>query len=134
MKHLIYSLSIVLILAVSACHKDSSTVIPAFKATATLPGKWYVVGNMISSGGPMYFVPANGKDYVVFNNDGTLSGTAFPNYAYYTVKDTASLNMTNADNVTYENYYYKISHDTLTLGPAGPLVCIEGCAVILVKD
>jgi hypothetical protein len=134
MKHLVYLLSIVSILATTACHKDNAAVVPDSKTTATLPGKWYVVGNMISSGGPMYFVPANGKDYVVFNNDGTLSGTAFPTFSYYTVKDTVSLNMTNADHVTYENYLYKISHDTLTLGLAGPINCIEGCAVVLVKD
>jgi len=134
MKHLVYLLSTVLILAISACHKDGATVMPASKTKATLPGKWKVIGNMISSGGPMYFVPENGKDYVTFNTDGTIGGTAFLDYKYFTVKDTVTIHMTSANKASYEDYYYVIKHDTLTLGPAGPIFCIEGCAVVLVKD
>jgi hypothetical protein len=134
MKHLAYLLSTALILAVAGCHKDSITVIPATKATATLPGKWKVIGNMLSSGGPMYFVAASGTDYVAFNTDGTLGGTAFSNYKYFTVKDTVTIHMASADKATYEDYYYAIKHDTLTLDLAGPNICIEGCAVVLVKE
>jgi hypothetical protein len=134
MKYLSYSLFFVVILLAMACHKDSVTVIPASKTTATLPGKWKVIGSMISSGGPMYFVAASGKDYVAFNTDGTLGGTAFFNYKYFTVKDTVTIHMTSADNAAYEDYYYAIKHDTLTLGLAGPTICIEGCAVVLVKE
>jgi hypothetical protein len=134
MKHLICLLSAVLILVVSACHKDSAVVIPASKTKATLPGTWKVIGSMISSGGPEYFVADNNKDYATFNADGTIGGTAFSGYKYFTVKDTVTIHMTSADQATYEDYYYTIKHDTLTMGPAGPSVCIEGCSVILVKE
>jgi hypothetical protein len=138
MKNLTHPLFFVVILLVAACVKEKAAVKPKVKvtatATATLPGKWKVVGNMISSGGPMYFVAASATDYVSFNTDGTLVGSAFPDYKLYTVKDTITLKMTSADESTYENYFYKIKHDTLTLGLAGPNICIEGCAVILVKE
>ena len=134
MKYLIYSLSILLFLAVSACHKDSSTVIPASKTKATLPGTWKVIGSMLSAGGPQYFVPDNNKDYATFNADGTIGGTAFSGYKYFTIKDTVTIHMTSADQSTYEDYYYAIKHDTLTLDLAGPNICIEGCAVVLVKE
>jgi len=136
MKNLTYPLFFVVILLTAACVKGTTNVKPRVNvtATATLPGKWKVVGNMISSGGPMYFVAASGTDYVSFNTDGTLVGSAFPDYKLYTIKDTVTLKMTSADETTYENYFYKIKHDTLTLGLAGPNICIEGCAVVLVKQ
>jgi len=137
MKNLTYLLFFVVILFAAACVKEKASVKPKVvnvTATATLPGKWKVVGNMISSGGPMYFVAASGTDYVSFNTDGTLVGSAFPDYKLYTIKDTVTLKMTSVDETTYENYFYKIKHDTLTLGLAGPNICIEGCAVVLVKQ
>jgi hypothetical protein len=123
------------ILGTSACKKEATlkTVdMPA--ANATLRGYWRVIGNMISSGGPMYFVPASGNDQALFNADGSMSGSAFPNFKLYTVKDSVTIKMTSADKATYENYIYKIKSDTLTLGLAGPIVCTEGCAVVLVKE
>ncbi len=134
MKHLVYLLSVVIILAISACHKDGATVIPAFKTKATLPGTWKVIGSMLSAGGPQYFVPDNNKDYATFNADGTIGGTAFSTFKYFTVKDTITIHMTSADKAIYEDYYYAIKHDTLTMGPAGPNICIEGCSVILLKE
>ncbi|MFI5160388.1 MAG: hypothetical protein ACHQHN_03885 [Sphingobacteriales bacterium] len=134
MKYRGYLAFFVIIFLSVACHKDSTIVKPTSKTQATLPGKWKVVGNMISSGGPMYFVAASGNDYATFNTDGTLSGTAFPNYKYFTVQDTVKIRMASADQATYEDYFYAIKHDTLTLGMAGPYICIEGCAVVLVKQ
>jgi hypothetical protein len=134
MKHLIYLLSFTIILLVFACHKDSIAVKSSVKTAATLPGKWKLIGTMLSAGGPQYFVPDNNKDYVTFNTDGTLEGTAFSGYKYFTVKDSITIHMTTADKASYEDYRYTIKYDTLKMGPAGPSVCIEGCSVILVKD
>lgn len=134
MKYRGYLLFFVIILLAVACHKDGATVIPASKTKATLPGTWKVIGSMLSAGGPQYFVPDNNKDYATFNADGTIGGTAFSGYKYFTVKDTVTIHMTSANKATYEDYYYAIKHDTLTMGPAGPNICIEGCSVILVKE
>lgn len=82
----------------------------------------------------MYFVPASGNDQVQFYTDGTMSGSAFPDFKRYTVKDTLTISMTSADKTTYENYFYKINGDTLKLGLAGPILCVEGCAVVLLKE
>lgn len=82
----------------------------------------------------MYFVPSTKNDHVQFNANGTMSGSAFPDFKLYTFKDSVTIKMTSADRTRYEDYIYKIKDDTLTLGLAGPTICIEGCAVELVKD
>jgi hypothetical protein len=130
MKYITITLSILVIFGLSACNKRG--VSPT--KNSTLPGKWKVIGNWISSGGPPYLAVASGKDYAEFNMDGTMDGTAFPDYKLYIVKDSVTINMTSTDKVKYENYVYKIKGDTLTLGPAGPIYCIEGCAVVLLKQ
>jgi len=135
MKYLACFLSALVILSTSACKKDGGTAnANALKANAILQGKWKVIGNMISSGGPMYFVPDNGNHYVEFNANGAMSGPAFPDFTHYAIKDSVTLNMTKTDKTTYENYYFTIKIDTLTLSPTGPLVCVEGCDVKLVKE
>lgn len=129
MKSLIIFLSFVVIAGISACKKNNLT-----PGNTTLPGNWKVIGNWISSGGPMYFVPSTKNDHVQFNTDGSMSGTAFPDFKLYAIKDSITVKMTSADRTKYEDYYYKIKGDTLTLGMAGPMICIEGCAVELVKE
>lgn len=135
MKYLAGFLSALVILSTSACKKDGGTSSAnVSKANAILQGKWKVIGNMISAGGPMYFVPDNGNDYIEFNTNGVMDGPAFPGFTYFAVKDSVTLYMTKTDKTTYENYYFTIKTDTLTLSPKGPLVCVEGCAVKLVKE
>jgi hypothetical protein len=130
MKYITITLSILTIFGLSGCNKSS--IRPT--KNSTFSGKWKVIGNMISSGGPMYFVAANGKNYAEFYTDGRIGGTAFPDYRLYTIKDSVTVNMTSADKAKYENYIYKIKGDTLTLGLAGPAYCIEGCAIVLLKQ
>jgi hypothetical protein len=137
MKSIAFFLSIFTILTIAACKKADLIAITkktSIVSNATLPGKWKVAGNWMSSGGPMYFVPATGDDHVQFNSDGTMTGSAFSDFKLYTVKDSVTIKMTSADQAKYENYFYKIKGDTLTLGMAGPIICIEGCAVTLVKE
>lgn len=89
---------------------------------------------MISAGGPLYFVPADGKDYVDFNANGIIDGSAFPDFKFYTIKDNVTINMPKLDKTTYENYQCNFKGDTLSMSPAGPVFCIEGCTIKLVKD
>ena len=132
MKYLTHLLFIAVILSASACNKNS--ISPRLKTDANLPGKWKVAGNMISSGGPMYFVPVDSKDYVNFNTDGSMDGSAFPGFIFYAIKDTLKISMAKANMVTHRDYYYKIKSDSLILSPVGPPFCIEGCAIVLVKE
>ncbi|HTE01492.1 MAG TPA: hypothetical protein VK668_19530 [Mucilaginibacter sp.] len=138
MKYLAYSLSIVIILLISACNKENLQGKTSLKAVpkikASLPGTWKVIGSMISSGGPLYFVPADGKDHASFNTDGALDGSAFPGYKFYTLKDSVTIKITKADKAIYQDYFYNIHGDTLSMSPAGPVFCIEGCVIKLVKE
>jgi len=138
MKRIIYILSIAVVLAVSACKKEAATQhkgVPIPVSNEHLAGTWKVIGNMISSGGPMYFVPTTGNYHVTFQTDGTMLGSEFPDFVTYTLKtDSSIVRMTKADNSTYQNYLTTISSDTLTMSPFGPSMCIEGCAIKLVKQ
>jgi len=137
MKPVNFILSALIVVSIAACKKGELTGLtkrPSAVINTSLPGKWKVSGNWLSSGGPMYFVPANGSDHVQFNADGTMDGSAFPQFKNYAFKDTITIRMTSANGATYEDYFYKIKGDTLTLGMAGPIICIEGCAVQLVKE
>jgi hypothetical protein len=142
MKYLAYSLSIAIILFVSACGKENLQgktnlkEIPntSPKENTSLTGKWKVVGNMISSGGPMYFVQASGKDHVDFNTDESMDGSAFPDFTFYTLTDSVTIKMTKGDKAVYQDYRYTINGDSLSMSPAGPTFCIEGCVIKLVKE
>jgi hypothetical protein len=138
MKYLAYTLSIAIVLFLSACDKENLQGKPSLKKVpkikATLTGTWKVIGNMISSGGPMYFVAADGKDHASFNANGALDGSAFPGYKFYTLKDSVTIKITKADKIIYQDYLYNIHGDTLSMSPAGPVFCIEGCVIKLVKE
>ena len=67
MKSLLTILSLAIIIQFSACKKDDT------EATTGLTGKWTMIGNYISAGGPQYYVPVNDfSSYVIFNTDGSL--------------------------------------------------------------
>jgi hypothetical protein len=129
MKYLITTLLVAIIIQISACKKNNDVKV----ADQNLTGKWQLSRNLLSSGGPTYWVKATNVDYALFNTNGTLGGTAFGDFKRYTVKDSVTLTLTNADKTQYENYRYRIKGDSLTMAPAGPVVCIEGCAVQFVK-
>lgn len=149
MKHIARLLPVLIILFLFACQKDGIKNTTRNKNTISttgtdtlidkngniaLTGKWKVVGNMISSGGPMYFVPATGNDNVEFNANGEMSGSEFAGFTSYTIKDTVTLHMLKADNTTYADYRCTIKGDSLSMSPAGPTYCIEGCVIKLVKE
>lgn len=102
---------------------------------ASLTGKWKYTGGMMSSGGPQYFVPATkSTDYLQLNTDGTMDWTTSTEYKKYTLKDSVTLVMTHADGSNYQNYYYHIKGDSLSIGPNGPVYCFEGCSFKFVKS
>jgi hypothetical protein len=130
MKTYILALALLITLFAGACKKDN------IATGTTLTGKWKVTGHFISAGGPMYYVPATVKedyDYATFNANGTVEGTTFKDYPTYKLKDSITITFTKADNTTYQNYRYKIQGDSLTMSPAGPIMCIEGCSIIFHK-
>jgi hypothetical protein len=129
MKRFTYLVTIAIIVAAGACKKGA--VDPAHP----LIGTWKVVANFISPGGPGSWinVPANSNNYAQFDAGGNIKGNVFTGYSTYAYKDSVTLTFTGA-NITAENYYYKISHDTLTLGPAGPIFCFEGCATRFIRE
>lgn len=94
-----------------------------------LVGKWRETAYYLSSGGPGYWTSVSTKDntYIQFNQSGALTGTYYPGSAHYEIKDSATVTI-HEQSGNYENYHYQIANGVLTLGPIGPIVCIEGCA------
>ena len=123
MKNLILILIIVAGMQLGACKKDNTG------ANKAVTGKWQLSRNLLSTGGPGFWQPAADNVYVQFNINGIITGNAFPGFITYMVKDTATLTMYNADKTSYEDYRYKVTADSLTMSPAGPTTCVEGCAM-----
>lgn len=98
-----------------------------------LEGKWKLTGSYISIGGPQEFRLAKGsKDYIEFKKNGEFEGDVFSEYVSYTIKDSITVQLMKRDK-TIQNYIYKIKEGELTMGPAGPIYCIEGCSTVFVK-
>lgn len=129
MKRFACLFTIAIMMVAHSCKKG--TVDPAHP----LIGKWKVTANFISIGGPGTWinVAKSTNNFVQFNADGSIKGNVFPQYSMYAYKDSVTLIFTGA-NVNAENYFYKISHDTLTMGPAGPIICIEGCGTRFIRE
>ncbi len=132
MKTLIAILLLAILIQFSACKKEGA----GLNIDPSLTGKWKVVGNFYSAGGPMsyYPLPANApQNFLQFNASSTIGGDLFPEYVQYRVKDSVNIAFVKKDQTTIQYYYYHVRHDTLTMAPNGPSFCIEGCAVVLVK-
>ncbi|MDB5024733.1 MAG: hypothetical protein JWP78_2488 [Mucilaginibacter sp.] len=128
MKYFAYFLPIAIILFAAACGKEN------IKGNSTLTGKWKLVESLMDPGnGSGKWMPVQTGTEVQFYANGTLSGTEFPSYVSYNIKDSVTLAFVQA-NKTIQNYRYKISHDTLSLSPAGPMRCIEACGVRFKKE
>lgn len=131
MKKLLPLFVITIMVLASACYKAGSGYGPN-NGKHALIGKWRVTANLIGIGGPGTWTNVPFKadyDYAQFKDNLTIGGTAFPDYLTYVFKDSVTVTMTKADRSSYENYRYTIKGDTLVMSPAGPLYCIEGCAV-----
>lgn len=133
MKNFVYFFSMVILIAIGSCQKGD--VIPEVK-DKKLTGKWVLVSRFISAGPPgqWYDVPANANNYVEFKADGNLTGNQFTDYATYAVKDSVTVILTKSNSNVIQNYSYKIDGNFLTLSPAGPIFCIEGCATKYIRQ
>ncbi|MBK0380578.1 hypothetical protein [Mucilaginibacter segetis] len=130
----IFTAMLITIAVMTSCQKDKLKTTGVSVNNTSLTGRWRVTGQMISSGGPMYWVPAtNNNEFLQLMENGAMTWTSTPDYTMYMLKDSTTLTMTNAANTKYENYIYKIKGDTLSLGAAGPVICIEGCSIQFVK-
>ena len=124
MKTLSFTLLLFLGLFLITCKKDSSG-----SFDNTLTGRWKLSETYADPGnGSGKYLPVSKTNtaYVIFNTDGTLNGTAFPNDVSYAVKDSVTLAITSKSNEV-ENYAFKITNGVLQMSPAGPNFCIEGC-------
>jgi len=116
----------------AACSKNNMDVIDVFGNPAVLTGKWKLSETLADPGdgsGQWQKVPKESKDYIVFGEDGKLSGNAFEEYSTYAVQDSTTLKFTKPDGVTYQDYRYKLQGGALSMSPAGPIMCIEACGI-----
>jgi len=129
MKNFAFSLLIGAILLIVACGKESVK-----SGNASLTGKWKLVQTLMDPGdGSGVWTVAFASTELQLNADGTTSGTAFPTYVSYVVKDSVTLTFTLNDK-SLQNYRYKISHDTLSMSPDGPARCSEACGIRFKKQ
>jgi len=101
--------------------------------SATLTGKWKLFDSFYSIGGPLIYKQADLETPVFLDlkNDGKLSYTN-TNYTAFAVKDSIIVTFIDK-NKDRSDFYYFIKGDTLTLSPAGPRICIEGCGERFIK-
>jgi hypothetical protein len=127
MKRAIQIFSIVLLFLFAACDKETVEL-----DQDSIPGKWKLRESYSSNGGPGKWEQSK-KDLVVeFKTDGTLAGNVFQEYVSYSIQDTKTIVFLKADK-TEQNYAYELKDGILTMSPAGPIMCIEGCADRFVK-
>jgi hypothetical protein len=130
MKNLVYLLGLTVICLITSCEKTG------VDPDVNLIGNWKAVSHYMSAGGPgeWHALPADSEIYLEFKADGTLKGDDLASeYATYVVKDSVTLTLTKKNSDVIQNYRYKIEGNFLTLSPAGPIFCIEGCATKYAK-
>ena len=116
----------------AACSKDNMEIIDVYGDPSVLNGKWKLSETLADPGdgsGEWKKVSRETNSYIVFKEDGSLSGDAFADYTTYAVQDSIILKFTKADGVTFQNYGYKLQNRALSLSPAGPIRCIEACGI-----
>jgi hypothetical protein len=129
MKYYSFSLLTAAILFTAACGKEGVK-----SGNATLAGKWKLVESLADPGdGSGKWLPVTTSTQLLLNANGTTGGTAFPNYVSYAIKDSVTLTFSQSDK-TIQNYRYKISHDTLSMSPDGPIRCFEPCGIRFKKQ
>ncbi len=125
-------LLIATVLFLMTCKKDNGNS----NSNTALTGKWKMSEGLADPGdGSGTWQPVSKEAsqlYVQFDTNGKLEGTAFPNDVSYVVKDPVTLTFTSKDKVI-QNYRYNINNGTLTMSPAGPIVCYEPCGTRYTK-
>lgn len=122
MKIAIKLFSLVVLLFLASCDKDETKF-----DSNTLTGKWQLSESYSSGGsGKEDWKPVKTQLVVQFKEDGSLAGNAFEEYISYVIKNETTVVLIRADK-TEQNYIYALKDGKLTMSPAGPIYCIEGC-------
>ena len=122
MKSAIKLFLILLVVLFAACDKDETKL-----DNNSLTGKWKLSESWASEGsGKADWKPVKTSVVLQFKEDGSLAGNAFEGYVSYVIKDSKTLVFLRADK-TEQNYTYALENGKLTMSPAGPIVCNEGC-------
>ncbi|HWW42395.1 lipocalin family protein [Pedobacter sp.] len=116
-----------------SCSKDNAKLV----VDDTLQGTWKLSASYADIGnGQGKWMPVSEHSaslyLVTFKDNGVLEGNAYSDYSTYSVKDSVTLTFFKKDK-TEQNYRFKISNGELTMSPAGPIMCIEGCGSKFVK-
>ncbi len=121
MKTQLFILSFILLISASSCEKTDSAI--------TLTGKWRLTHTLADPGdGSGRWMQANSETYLIFNQDGTLSGDQAAPYKSYTVVDENKIEFTLQNN-TKTTSFYKIAPGSLELLHS----CIEACGSRYIK-
>jgi hypothetical protein len=130
MKIHIKLLVIATVMSFAACSKGNMDIIDVYGDPSVLIGKWKLSETLADPGdgsGECKKVSKETNNYIIFEENGRLSGNAFAEYTTYAVQDSITLKVTKADGITYQDYRYKLQGGALSLSPAGPIYCIEAC-------
>lgn len=104
----------------AACKKDENP--------KSLIGTWRHVTSSFGTGFEYVTVPAKNKnEYITFYSDGKFKSNVMLEYVRYSITDSVKVAFFTADS-TLQNYRYVIHGDSLSLAPAGPIYCFEGCS------
>lgn len=117
----------------ASCSKDKAKLV----VDDTLTGTWKLSASYADIGnGQGKWAPVSDHsaalNLVTFKDGGVLEGNAYSDYSTYSVKDSVTLTFFKKDK-TEQNYRFKISNGELTMSPAGPIRCFEGCGSKFVK-
>lgn len=126
-----------IILFSAACSKESR-----FLVNTSLTGKWQLNATYMDpgDGSGTYRPVANpGNNSINLKENGAIEVTGlnaqdnfllyFSQYKSYATKDSTTLVFKKQGDTTAQKFIYKIEGDKLTLLPAGPIMCFEGCGV-----
>lgn len=128
---------IAVIVLTYACNKEKTTTAdkPA-TPKVSLTGKWKLTETFLDPGnGSGTWQPVGNKgdySYIQFNQNGKLESNFYTGYETYGLKDSTILIFTKSDS-SKQNYKYTITGSTLSMSPAGPMICFEGCGQRFIK-
>lgn len=120
MKRIVY-LSIFLLAATSGCKKQDSLA-------DLIVGRWTLVSSYANAGsGTSNYAATSTHPIVIFKDDGTLAGDAFPGFGTYKFNQASVVFTGSAGSATYG---YSFPDNKLQLNYVG---CTDGCGLRFVK-
>ncbi|OOQ58152.1 lipocalin family protein [Mucilaginibacter pedocola] len=127
----------------AACTKMQEVVL----TNASIAGTWKLDATYADPGdgsGTYHPVTIATTNTITFKPDGKIETVGlddsenflmhFSQYTTFAIKDSTTLIFKEPTDTTSQKYLYKIEGDKLTLIPAGPVMCIEGCGTRFQKQ